>query len=211
MKRKVLFDNVNRCFIILFLLCIGSVFVQGQNLRDPKDVTIEDITLYDFFKMHKQALLEAIPSPAEEIDSVSVSVQIDYFLKQKGYGSDFLKEVDLSNVDLSKRDLRFLSLKEANLSGCTLEKADLSYVNLKEANLTGALLVKANLSRANLKEALVKNVNFSGANLYMADIHDAEGLTAAQLLSTKSLYKTWLPSALAEDVEKANPKLFKVP
>ena len=212
MKRKELFNTFNLwVFTILLMFCFGPFLVRGQTLRDPKDIKIENITLDDFLKLHKQGLFEAIPSLNEEIDSVSVSVQVDYFLKQKGYGNDFLMEFDLSNADLSKMDLRFLSLKEANLTGSRLEKSDLSYVNLKEANLTNAVLIKANLSRANLKEAMVKNANFTGANLFMVDIHEAEGLTAAQLLSAKRLFKARLPSSLHDEVEKRNPKLFKGP
>lgn len=212
MARKRLFKPIQFIiFLLLFGGFIGSNYAQDKTLRDPKEVQFGDITLFDFLKLHKQGLLEALPTPPAEIDSVSISVQVDYFLKQKGYGNDFLYEADLSNIDLSKTDLRFLCFKEANFTGCSFEKADLSYVNLKEAVLTDAILIKANFTRSNLKEAFVKNADFSGAILINADIHEAEGLTAAQLLSTKCLVNTRLPSDLEEEVRKANPKLFKFP
>jgi len=184
---------------------------QEQSLRDPKEVTIEDISLYDFLKLHKQGLMEAIPVSQIEIDSEAVSIQIDYFLKQEGYNIDFLKEVDLSSTDLSKADLRFLNLKEANLRGSDLSRADLRFVNLKEANLTGALLVKANLTRSNIKEANVKDADFSDAVLEGTNIQEAEGLTITQLLSVKSLVNSILPPSFKEKLIAANPKLFKIP
>jgi uncharacterized protein YjbI with pentapeptide repeats len=198
-------------FFTLFCFLHVFIYAQEKSFRDPKDVQVENITLFDFLKLHKQGLLASLPSSDFEIDSTSMSVQIDYFLKQKGYGSDFLSEANLSNADLSKADLRFLSFKEANLTGCSFEKSDMSFTNLKEANLTDALLMKANLTRSNIKEATVKNADFTGAILHGADIHEAEGLTAAQLLSTKSLLNTKLPSTLKEEVKKTNPKLFKLP
>ena len=176
-------------FLVLFGGFIGSNYAQEKPLRDPKEVKIGDITLFNFLKLHKQGLLEAIPAPPAEIDSLSVSVQVDYFLKQKGYGNDFLYEEDLSKTDLSKTDLRFLCLKEANLTGCSFEKADLSYVNLKEANLTDAMLIKTNLTRSNIKEALVKNADFSGAILTNADIHEAGSVGSLEKMGTPESQK----------------------
>lgn len=198
-------------FIVLLFSTIHVLTAQGQSLRDPKSITVEDISLDDFLKLHKQALMEAIPSAQVEVDSEVVAIQIDYFLKQEGYSIDFLKEADLSNTDLSRVDLRFLNMKEAILKGSDLSKADLSFTNLKEADLTGALLVKADLKRSNLKEARVKDADFSGAVLEGADMHEAEGLTVKQLLSVKSLINAFLPPSYKQEIIAANPKLFKIP
>ena len=198
-------------FVLLLFSTIHVLPAQGQPLRDPKSITIEDISLDDFLKLHKQGLMEAIPSTQVEVDSEVVAIQIDYFLKQEGYSIDFLKEVDLSNTDLSRADLRFLNMKEAILKGSDLSKADLSFTNLKEADLTGALLVKADLKRSSLKEASVEEADFSHAILEGADMHEAEGLTVKQLLSAKSLINASLPPSYKQEIIAANPKLFKTP
>lgn len=212
MRKRLLTIGVHLFVLVLFFLTTSCLLSgQEQSLRDPKTVTIEDISLEDFLKLHKQGLLEAVPGVQAEVDSEVVCIQIDYFLKQEGYSIDFLKEVDLSNTDLSRVDLRFLNMKEANLKGSDLSKSDLSFVNLKEADLTGAFLVKANLSQSNIKEAIVKDADFTDAVLVGADIHEAEGLTIQQLLSAKSLVNALLPPSVKDEVIAANPKLFKVP
>lgn len=212
MTSRLLTPNAHLFLLILFLFTsLFSLPAQEQPLRDPKTITIEDISLDDFLKLHKQGLMEAIPSTQVEVDSEVVAIQVDYFLKQEGYSIDFLKEADLSKADLYKADLRFLNLKEANLKGSDLTKANLSFTNLKEADLTGALLVKADLNRSNLKEALVTDADFSDAILEGADIHEAEGLTVKQLLSAKSLINTSLPPSYKKELIAANPKLFKNP
>jgi len=212
MNTRMLTHTLRLFLLLLFSFCtIWSSPAQEQSLRDPKAIIIEDISLNDFLKLHKQGLLEAIPGSQVEIDSEVVSIQVDYFLKQEGYSIDFLKEVDLSNTDLSRADLRFLNLKEANLKGSDLTKADLSFVNLKEADLTGAVLIKADLTRSNIKEAIVKDADFSDAVLEGTDIHEAEGLTVNQLLSVKSLINAKLPPAFKEELIAVNPKLFKIP
>lgn len=212
MKKRAPFHFLHP-FLFISLYCFIFLPAQAQepSFRDPKEILIHGINLNDFLKLHKQGLMVTIANPQVEVDSVSVSIQIDYFLKQEGFSSDFLKEADLSNADLSRADLRFLNLKEANLAGCNFEKADLSFTNLMEADLTGAVLAKANLTRSNIKEATVKDTDFSGAILTGADIHEAEGLTVKQLLTAKSLANTYLPPSFEEEIKKINPKLFKLP
>ena len=212
MKKRVLFHSIALFFVISFFSStLINLQAQEFSFRDVKETIIQDISMNDFLKLHKQGILETITNPQEEIDAEAVSIQIDYFLKQNGYSIDFLEEADLSAVDLSRVDLRFLNLKEANLEGCSLEKADLSYTNLKEANLTNAILIKANMSHSNIKEATVTDADFTGVIMVNADIHEAEGLTVKQLLTAKSLANTNLPSAIKEELEKQNPKLFKYP
>ena len=84
MVRKRLFKPIQLLlFLSLFWFFFGSVYSQENSLRNPKEIQIGDITLSGFLKLHKQGLIEAIPVPPIEMDSVSVSVQVDYFLKQK--------------------------------------------------------------------------------------------------------------------------------
>jgi len=84
------------------------------------------------------------------------------------------KRADLSNVDLSGKDLSNANLRYANLNGTDLSDANLSYVYLKGANLSNANLSDADLSDANLINANLRSVNLSGANFRGADLSDAD-------------------------------------
>ena len=82
-------------------------------------------------------------------------LKLEQFLDTKScYGCD------LSDVDLSRENLKNADLEKANLSGSNLEKAD-----LRGANLKGAILVGANLQKANLKDADLYKANLAGADL----------------------------------------------
>lgn len=71
-----------------------------------------------------------------------------------------IKNLNLSQFNLTKVDLSFTNLAEA----------DLSFTNLTGANLSGATFRKANLNRANLNEARLVGADFSGANLTGASL-----------------------------------------
>ena len=60
------------------------------------------------------------------------------------------------NCDLSRVDLRGLSLEKADLSYANLSHANLSGMNLKHANFRGANLTAANLQAVNLAKANLK-------------------------------------------------------
>lgn len=219
----------------LFLVLMGITFplhllhAQDKSLRDPKEVTINNLSLDGFLKANQTSIIQALGDMVDEFDLEAIILQVDYHLKQEGYHRDFLREEDLSHIDLSKSDLRFLNLDETNFTGCNLAKANLSWsilsesimvetdltgaklldCDLKEANLTRAKLVKADLTRSNLKEVTIEATDFSGAVLISVDMSEAEGLTPGQLLNAKSLYNTKLQPSVEEEIRSQKPKLFK--
>lgn len=75
------------------------------------------------------------------------------------------QRADLSNVELSGRDLHGALLDEADLHGAYLNRADLHGTFLFKADLHGANLAKADLHGAYLVEA-----NLHGAGLSQADL-----------------------------------------
>lgn len=87
----------------------------------------------------------------------------------------YLKDADLSGINLSGLSFKeanlenaiFVnaSLKMADLQNANLEGADLRCANLKDANLEGANLKNANLNDANLKGAYLVKANFEGSSL----------------------------------------------
>ena len=77
---------------------------------------------------------------------------------------------DLSNADLSNRDLFCIDLSNANLNGAKLcgtylHKAKLVEAKLFKVDLTSAKLMEADLTSAKLFRAILTNANLFGANL----------------------------------------------
>lgn len=85
----------------------------------------------------------------------------------------YLRNAQLSGMDLQGIDFRDCNLSEANfeganLSGCKFDNADLSKANLRNAILNGASLKKSNLEYATLENASMQRVNLEDANLQSA-------------------------------------------
>ena len=90
-----------------------------------------------------------------------------------------LRELDLSGLDLTKRNLRAI-----DLAGTNLQKTNFSHATLVEANLRTANLTEADLWSANLRDAALDDAILDRANLTAAT------LTARQLLTVKSQRQT---------------------
>ncbi len=83
-----------------------------------------------------------------------------------------LSQVDLSNKDLRKANLSSIDLSGANLQGAMLLDVDLSNANLSNANLTSVDGGYREVSDTGYVVKLI-NVNFIGANLTNADLQCA--------------------------------------
>jgi uncharacterized protein YjbI with pentapeptide repeats len=79
-------------------------------------------------------------------------------------GASRFAPVDLSNADLSGRNLNDYSLLRADLRGANLTRTQLERAHLKDANLTAAILASANLEGANGRNAVFDGVTADGAN-----------------------------------------------
>jgi len=105
-----------------------------------------------------------------------------------------LKDLDLSNAELSKIELNGSHLMDVNFTGATLKdaklyKADLSNANLSNSVCTGIILSEANLGFASLHNANFNSANFSTANLMFADLskgnYSGANFTNAQMKGAK--------------------------
>lgn len=76
---------------------------------------------------------------------------------------------DLSCLDLSGLDLRYMNLSGADFTGSSLASADLRY-----SDLSGAQFIRANLSRARLSVTNLRDANFHGADLGGATLRYAD-------------------------------------
>lgn len=104
-----------------------------------------------------------------------------------------LRGLSLSGADLSGANLNFArlsgaDLKNANLSKANLSYADVSQANLHKADLSGAIImyasfIAADLSYANLSHTSLVETDFMEAKLYCTNLHDAN-LTGSALLGT---------------------------
>jgi uncharacterized protein YjbI with pentapeptide repeats len=92
--------------------------------------------------------------------------------------------------DLTRANLRFVSLSKANFSGTNFLDADLSRTDISQADLTLADLREANLFRSamwqtNFTRADLRGANFTMTDLRRADLHLADlslaNLTGADL------------------------------
>ena len=80
----------------------------------------------------------------------------------------YLRDAQLSEVDLDLVYLNDVNLEHVNLSGASLQHAYLENANMKNAQLQGANFHSAKLSKANLYWT-----NLSGANLNYANLSEA--------------------------------------
>lgn len=109
------------------------------------------------------------------------------------------KAADLSNADLSKRDLSGYSfyrtnfssscLRNANLSNCfmrrcNLENTDLSSVDFSNTNLSRASMIGAVLDKAKCVNTIFDEANLSKTSLYKTAFNNAS-LVGARLLHSK--------------------------
>jgi uncharacterized protein YjbI with pentapeptide repeats len=138
-----------------------------------------------------------------------------------------LTDRDLSGKALSDADLSGAFLKRANLSGTDLRGADCSEANFRDADLPDALLLGANLSEANLQGADMSAVNLRGADmpgarLWNADLPEAKlqnaDLAGAHLsgadLTEAKLQDAYLREAKGMQIDQvrgANLSMAKLP
>ncbi|MCF6330988.1 MAG: pentapeptide repeat-containing protein [Sulfurimonas sp.] len=90
--------------------------------------------------------------------------KVIYELECDSY-KELLKSAIENDVSLYKADLKNIDLTNVNLTSVYLRHANLTGVNLTNANLTDAYLRHANLTGVNLTNADLTNANLTNANL----------------------------------------------
>jgi uncharacterized protein YjbI with pentapeptide repeats len=116
---------------------------------------------------------------------------------------------DLSQADLTAKNLMGVNFTGVNLSSANLAGADLTNANLVEADLTaaklyGADLIEANLTHAKLREANLSGPEFKGANLTAANLSGAD-LSCANLRGT-NLNRANLSGANLDHADLSGPR-----
>ena len=96
--------------------------------------------------------------------------------------TSYVGQKDLEYVDLSDKDMKYVTFENTNLLGADLSGADLSYAtfdnvllwgaNLSGADLTNAEFVSSNVRAANFQDAALERATFSGL-LMEADFTNA--------------------------------------
>jgi hypothetical protein len=95
-----------------------------------------------------------------------------------------------------KREPRRLDLRGTDLRGASLSNEHLEHANLCDAHLEDAVLLGTHLEGTLLNRAHLKGTILWGAYLDGAILHDAEGLTQAQIDRAQGNVKTELPAGL---------------
>ena len=160
-------------------------------MRKIEDVTLKDgKSLKEVLELHKKWLENEESGDRADLSYEDLS---DVDLSNLNLRYVILEGVNLSNAELSHVNLKGADLKGANLIGTYLTGANLSYANLIGADLictylTGANLKYTNLSCANLECADLTDANLTwdnlkGANLRGADLTNAN-LVDANLVDT---------------------------
>jgi uncharacterized protein YjbI with pentapeptide repeats len=126
-----------------------------------------------------------------------------------------LNSARLQKANLRHADLARGSLRKASLEGADLRRAIFKSANLTQANLLGANIRDANLTAANLQGAILSGLtmdgvnftraNLAGADLSRADLHNAVGLTAAQLKLANTDAGTRMPEGMPAAVDQSSP------
>lgn len=144
-------------------------------MRNPKDVIIGDKTLEEILINHKHWIYKDCDGWRNMRADLS-----DMDLSEVNLARENLRYINLTNASLYKADLSDANLIGADLSGAKLDYADLSSANLHAADLTGALLICTNLLQADLFHARLCQANLFHSDLTKADLRSAD-MTHADL------------------------------
>ncbi len=167
---------------------LGGIYALRQLAEEhPKDYHLQIMRLFCAFVCHppkEEDKTQGVSQPAREdvravmeVIGTSNKVQID-IEQQENYVPN-LCGADLRNQYLYEMNLSRVQLTRARLSGAFLARAILSGVECFETDLSGAKLPGANLAGASLRSANLSSVeaagaDFSNASLYSANLTDAD-------------------------------------
>ncbi len=113
---------------------------------------------------------------AEGASAAVVSVDDDPQVIQYNVALNWAKQGradDLSDFDLSGRNLRNVDLKDARLARANLSKSDLTTARMARADLSAADLSRGQLARADLTRATLTDANLSYTSLTYAKLEGA--------------------------------------
>ena len=188
---------------------LGGIYALGRLAAEhPEEYHLQVMELFCEFVRHptRNQRIEIPPENDQEQDDRTLRADVQNVMRVIGFRSPtgialeqgskefklYLRDANLSDLQVQSPNLSGAWLTNANLSGAILPRADLSSSRLRQATLCGAEFRHADLSDAkfwgaNLSGAILSNANLSGADLCGADAHSpvygkpVRGLTQAQL------------------------------
>ena len=144
------------------------------------------------------------PTTNEKLAKLDASdILTAYKRDKRNFSYQDLRELNLSQANLSGGIFHHTQLAKTNFQGADLSNAVFCEASLTESNLREANLVKAHLSYADLSGADLRGANLSDANLYNANLKKANlcganlsntQITKEQLTQAKINWKTVLPT-----------------
>ena len=120
-----------------------------------------------------KTVLRKIINYTESIGSLTFVRVVGKYLRNIHLTNSDLSFVDLSGADLSYADLSSSELKRSDLSKTKLVKANLSRAYLRGSDLEGSDLTEANLEYTDLRRAFLRGARLDQADLSMTDLTGA--------------------------------------
>jgi uncharacterized protein YjbI with pentapeptide repeats len=122
-------------------------------------------------------------------------------------------ECNFSGTRANQTNFENAKMNQANFQGAFASGANFRDAFLIKANFKDAFLIKSDFSNAYLMEADLSNCHLTGASfdeasLYKANLRGAEGITADQLKSVKTLYLADLDDDIKSEIQEKYPELL---
>ncbi|WP_375578846.1 pentapeptide repeat-containing protein [Marivirga tractuosa] len=122
-------------------------------------------------------------------------------------------ECNFSGTRANQTNFENAKMNQANFEGAFASGANFKDTFLIKANFKNAFLIKSDFSNAYLMEADLSNCHLTGASfdeasLYKANLKGAEGITAEQLKSVKTLYLAELDDDIKSEIQEKYPELL---
>jgi uncharacterized protein YjbI with pentapeptide repeats len=127
--------------------------------------------------MHNDDLLDALLEGGDRWRSFRNNGSMDNLkgieLSETDLSTKNLADLDLSGIDFFRTNLQFANLKKSDLSKAELTEANLQNAALYKCDLRGAVLQEADLTAADLSECDCTGADFRGANLNGTNLRGA--------------------------------------
>jgi uncharacterized protein YjbI with pentapeptide repeats len=133
------------------------------------DLTGLDLTDYQLYQVNlSRAILEGVTFGRANLSRTNFHRAI--FSHPPPLWGSVLREVNLSDVDLTRASLEGVDLTAANLSGSCLRRSDLSKSTLLFAQLERTCLRDAHMNGADLRGAKLQGADLQGASLQRVNL-----------------------------------------
>ena len=143
---------------------------------------------------------------------MSSSTLINITVWQVFFNQSNLEHLNISESSFLEVSFENSYLDYSNIKNTSINKCDMKYACLKNVDLSNSEIINSDLKGVNFSGANLSNCDFKNSFLIEADMSGATGLTAEQLLQSKTLYNIkGLNPDLERELREKKPPLFLDP